>query len=89
MPASQRIEAQRDVVRGLVPGTRVRVLQDPRLVNEVTLHLFEGRVGTVATPGHRERGGIVVPEPDLLAYVDFGGDLGIRILHPLALVLES
>lgn len=27
-------------------------------------------------------------EPGTVAYVDFGGDLGIRILHPLALVRE-
>lgn len=85
MSAPQRVEAQRRIVRGLAPGTRVRVLQDRRLVNEATMHLFDGRIGVVAAPDYREPGsGIVVPEPGALAYIDFG-DLGIQVLHPLAL----
>jgi hypothetical protein len=85
MSAPSRIEAQSEIVRSLAPGTRVRVVPDRRLV-KATMHRFDGCVGVVATPGHREPGsGIVVPEPGMQAYVDFGGDLGIRVLHPLAL----
>jgi len=91
MSASRRIEVQREAVRSLAPGTRVRVLQDQRLVNEATMRHFEGRVGIVAAPGYREpSSGIVVPDPStqIQVYVDFSGDLGIRVLHPLALVRE-